>query len=180
MIDRFSPPAVDVPVIETERLRMRCHRVDDFIDCAAMWADPRVTRYISGKPFSKEEVWAKLLRYVGHWALLGFGFWAVEEKATGGFVGEVGFADFKRDMEPSLNGMPEAGWVLTPRTHGKGYATEAVRAAVAWGEVRFGSTRTVCLIDPENQPSIHVAQKCGFQEFQRTTYKGQPTILFTR
>lgn len=180
MTTRLSHLVADVPVIETERLTMRCHRVDDFIDCAAMWADPGVTRYIGGKPFSGEEVWARLLRYVGHWTLLGFGFWAVEEKATGGFVGEVGFADFKRDMEPSLEGMPELGWVLTPRAQGKGYATEAVRAAVEWGDVRFGSTRTVCLIDPENRPSLRVAQKGGYQEFQRTTYKGQPTIMLTR
>jgi RimJ/RimL family protein N-acetyltransferase len=173
-------PIGEVPVIETERLKMRRHEIDDLIDCAAMWADPGVTRYIAGKPFSAEEVWAKLLRYVGHWSLMGFGYWAIEEKATGRFAGEVGFADFKRDIEPSLKDVPELGWVLAPRVHGKGYATEAVRAAVAWGGARFGSARTVCLIQPENLASIRVAEKCGYREFQRTTYKGQPTIIFAR
>src|SRR5260370_24433802 len=168
-----------VPVIETERLKMRCHRLDDFSDCTAMWADPIVTRYI-GKPFSEEEVWARLLRYVGHWSLLGFGYWAIEEKATGDFAGEVGFADFKRDITPSLHGIPELGWAFASRMHGKGYATEAVRAAVAWGDARVGSARTVRLINPENLRSIRVAGKCGYREFQRTTYKGQPTIMFHR
>ncbi|HYW45800.1 MAG TPA: GNAT family N-acetyltransferase [Bryobacteraceae bacterium] len=172
--------AREVPAIETERLKLRGHRMDDFSDCAAMWGDPVVTRYVGGKPFSGEEVWARMLRYVGHWSWMGFGHWAVEEKATGNFVGELGFGDFKRDIEPSFNGVPEVGWVLVSRVHGKGYATEGVRAALAWGEERFGLAQTACIIHPENLPSIRVAEKCGFREFQRTVYKNQPTILFFR
>jgi RimJ/RimL family protein N-acetyltransferase len=171
---------MQVPVIETKRLRMRGHRLDDFVDCAAMWADPIVTRHIGGKPFSEEETWARFLRYVGHWSLMGFGYWAIEEKGTGDFVGELGFADFKREIEPSLKGMPELGWVLASKVHGKGYATEAVRAAIAWGEAHFGPGRTVCIIHPENLASIRVAEKCGYKEFQRTTYKGHATLLFNR
>jgi RimJ/RimL family protein N-acetyltransferase len=78
--------AVQVPVLETERLKLRGHRLDDFAPCAAMWADPLVTRHIGGIPLSAEESWTRLLRYVGHWALLGFGYWVVEEKATGNFA----------------------------------------------------------------------------------------------
>ncbi|MBZ5619596.1 MAG: GNAT family N-acetyltransferase [Acidobacteriia bacterium] len=170
----------EVPAVETERLRLRAHRIGDFSDCAAMWADPVVTRYIGGKPFSQEDVWSRLLRYVGHWSWMGFGYWAIEEKATGHFIGELGFADFKRDIEPSLDGVPELGWALASRMHGRGYATEAVRAVITWGEARFGPAQTACLIHPENLASLRVAGKCGFQEFQRTMYKGQPTIMFAR
>ncbi len=172
--------AIEVPVIETQRLTMRGHRLEDFVDCAAMWADPLVTRHIGGKPFSKEETWARLLRYAGHWSWLGFGYWAIEEKDTGSFVGELGFADYKRDIEPSLEGAPELGWALASGVHGKGYATEAVRAIVAWGEAHFGLVRTVCIVHPENLASIRVAEKCGYREFQRATYKGRSTILFAR
>src|ERR1039457_5470037 len=91
-----------VPIIETERLKLRAHSMEDFRDCAEMWAHPDVVRYIGGRPFSGEEVWARLLRYVGHWQWMEFGFWAMEEKATGSFVGEVGFAEFKREMEPPI------------------------------------------------------------------------------
>ena len=175
----FHSPT-EVPVIETEHLTLRGHRLDDFVDCAAMWADPVVTRHIGGKPFSEEEVWTRLLRYVGHWSLMGFGYWAIEEKETGDFVGELGFADYKRDIVPSIKGVPELGWVLVSRVHGKGYGTEAVRAAVVWGEAHFGPTRTVCIIHPENLASIRVAQKCGYQEHQRTTYKGHAAIIFDR
>jgi RimJ/RimL family protein N-acetyltransferase len=173
-------PAVEVPILETERLKLRGHRLDDFIHCAAMWADPKVTRHIGGKPLTEEESWTRLLRYVGHWSLLGFGYWVAEEKTTGNFVGEIGFADYKRDLEPALKGVPEIGWVLASQTHGRGYATEAVRAVVAWGDAHFGSARTACIIAPENLASIRVAVKCGYREFQLTTYKGQPTMMFVR
>ena len=169
-----------IPVIETDRLTLSGHRVDAFSDCLALWTDPEVTRFIGGKPSTQEEVWARLLRYVGHWALLGFGYWVVAEKQTGRFLGEVGFANFRRVIEPSLDDMPEIGWALAPHSHGKGYATEAVRAAVAWGEAHFGPVRTACIIAPENGPSIRVAEKCGYREYQRTTYKDQPTIMFVR
>ncbi len=58
-----------VPVLETERLQLRGHRLEDFVQCAAMWADPLVIRYIGGKPLTEEESWTRFLRYVGHWSL---------------------------------------------------------------------------------------------------------------
>ncbi len=173
-------PIAEVPILETERLRLRGHRLDDFAQCAAMWADPTVTRYIGGKPLTEEESWTRLLRYAGHWSLLGFGYWVAEDKATGNYVGELGFGEFKRDLEPSLRGVPEIGWVLASNAHGRGYATEAVRVVVAWGDEHFRPARTACIIDPENLPSIRVAVKCGYRELQLTTYKGRPTIMFVR
>ena len=172
--------AVQVPVVETERLKLRAHRLDDFAACAAMWADPMVVRYIGGHPLTEEESWSRLLRYVGHWALLGFGFWVVEEKATGNFIGEVGFADHKRNMDPPLNDTAEIGWAFTSESHGKGYATEAVRAVSAWGDRNFGSSRTACIIHPENLASIRVAEKCGYRTSQIATYRGQPAMMFVR
>jgi RimJ/RimL family protein N-acetyltransferase len=120
------------------------------------------------------------MNYVGHWSLLGFGYWLIEEKETGNFVGELGFADFKRGVEASIEGVPEAGWVLCPSAHGKGYATEALQAAHAWGDAHLPSLRTVCLIDPENAASLRVAEKYGYREIQRTTYLDSPTIIFER
>src|SRR5690606_33908019 len=101
--------------------------------------------YIGGRPFTHEEVWSKLLRYAGHWALLGFGYWVVREAPSGRFVGEVGYADFKRDFTPSLDGAPEMGWVLTPGAQGQGFAAEAVRAAMRWADQKWPGGRTVCL-----------------------------------
>jgi RimJ/RimL family protein N-acetyltransferase len=163
--------------IETERLILRPHRAEDFDDLAALWADPEVTRFIGGRPSTAEESWARLLRYGGLWGLLGFGYWAVRERATGRFVGEVGFADFHRGL--GFDGVPETGWVLAPRAQGRGQAGEAVRAALAWADARSW-LRTVCIIDPDNAPSLRLAEACGFREVRHTTYKDHPTIMFER
>jgi RimJ/RimL family protein N-acetyltransferase len=171
---------VSVPPIETDRLRLRGHRLDDFADAFAMYSDPAVTRFIGGKPSTEQQTWSRLLGYAGHWALLRFGYWVVEEKASGRFAGELGFANFRRDIEPSMRDAPELGWVLASHAHGKGYATEALRAAIAWGDVRFERARTVCLINAENVASIRVADKCGYREFERGRFNDQPTIFFER
>ncbi|MGE0828272.1 MAG: GNAT family N-acetyltransferase [Hyphomonadaceae bacterium] len=167
------------PRLETARLILRAHTIDDFEPMAAMWADPAVTRYIGGRPSARDETWARLLRYIGHWAALGYGFWAIEEKQSGRFLGEAGFADFKRAFDPPMI-VPEMGWSLAPAAQGQGYATEAVRAALAWGDAHFGASPTRCIIDPANAASIAVATKCGYREIARTHYKGEPTILFER
>lgn len=168
------------PAFETQRLVLRPHGLDDFEDCAAMWADSLVVRHISGKPSSREESWARLTRYAGHWKLLGFGYWAVREKASGRFVGDVGLSNFRRDITPSLDGQPEAGWVLASSAQGRGFATEAVCAVLAFHQRQFDTPRTVCMISPENTASLRVAEKCGYKEFAHTIYKGDAVILFER
>ena len=172
-------PTPTVPLLETERLRLRGHRLEDFDELAAMWGSQTVNRHI-GAGQSRQDAWDRMLRYAGHWALLDFGYWAVEEKASGRYVGDVGLADFKRAIEPSIEGQPECGWVLAPWCHGRGYATEAARKALSWGEEHLPDQRAVCLIAPENEASLRVAEKCGFKAVATTTLKGSPTILFRR
>lgn len=168
------------PVIETERLILRGHALADLDASAAMWAEPEVARHISGKASTREESWGRMLRYPGHWALLGFGYWVIEEKASGRFVGETGFGDFKRVMTPSLEGAPEHGWALMPAVHGNGYANEAGHAALAWARSRFGSVDVVCMIAPGNAASLRVAAKLGYQEYDRAEYKGETSVLLRR
>jgi len=168
------------PLIETERLRLRAHRVEDLSFCALMRRDPDVVRFIGGKPFSREEVWARMMRYAGMWVMMGHGFWAVEEKASGRLIGEVGVMEARRDMEPSFEGEPEVGWAFVPAAQGKGYAKEAVGAALDWADRNVEAPTQVCIISPENGPSIRLANKYGFRERVRTTYHGSPTIQFER
>jgi RimJ/RimL family protein N-acetyltransferase len=171
---------VSIPILESDRLRLRPHRLDDFPNCSALWADPVVTRFIGGKPLTEEEAWVRLLRYVGHWSLMGFGYWAVEEKASGQFLGEGGFQENQRDIAPSLKGMLETGWVFAPHAHGKGYATEAVLAMHAWKDANLPEKKVCCIIDTPNLASFRVAAKCGYREFGRVIYKGAPVVLLAR
>lgn len=168
------------PVITTERLRMRAHRPSDLATCHAIWSDPEVVRYIGGRPSSVEETWRRMLTYAGLWSLLGFGYWAVEEKHTGAHVGDIGLAEFERELEPSLRGMVEFGWVLVRTAHGKGYASEAVAAIDAWQRAHLPGRRAVCIITPENRASIHVAEKAGFEKWCEATYHDGPTVVMAR
>ncbi len=167
-------------VIETARLRLRRFQIEDFDAYAAMWADPVVTKFIGGQPFTREQSWTRFLRQAGMWQIMGFGFWAVEDKATAAFLGEAGFHDLKRHISPSIEGTLETGWGFLPSAHGKGVATEVVGAIVTWGRVKRPAMRMTCIIDPGNAASIRVAEKHGFREFAKTDYQGKPVILFER
>ncbi|WP_164740800.1 GNAT family N-acetyltransferase, partial [Xanthomonas euvesicatoria] len=106
-------------------------------------------------------------------------YWAIEEKSSGRCIGDIGYADFKRDITPPLDGMHELGWVMAADSHGKGYASEALLAVMAWGRAHLGSHTAVCIIDPENTASIRLATKAGFTLRQQTTYMGDSVLLFT-
>jgi RimJ/RimL family protein N-acetyltransferase len=170
----------DIPIVETERLILRDHRLGDFDAYAAMWADLIVTRFIGGRPRTREESWIRFLRHAGMWRHMGFGFWAIEEKATGRFIGEAGFHELKRDIEPSIEGTLETGWGFVTDAHGKGFATEAVGAVLDWGAVHQPGKPVTCIIDPGHPVSMRVAEKHGFRERVRTLYQGEPTIIFDR
>jgi hypothetical protein len=102
------------PVLETERLIMRPHGLEDFPDSLAMWSDAEIARSIGGRSPSEEEVWRRLLSCAGSWALLGFGYWVVREREGGRFVGEVGFGDSRRGLGPAFDDAPQIGWTVAP------------------------------------------------------------------
>jgi RimJ/RimL family protein N-acetyltransferase len=175
----MDPPIRPV-ILETARLRLRPQQVGDFAGTFSVWSSPDVVRYIGGKPSSREEAWARLLRNVGHWTLLGYGPWAVERRDSGSYIGEVGLFNLERDIEPGFDGLPEVGWVLSPGAHGQGFATEAVRATMGWADDHLPQRGTVCIIAPENAPSIRVALKNGFRQKLATTYRDEPALMFER
>jgi RimJ/RimL family protein N-acetyltransferase len=171
---------MEIPVIETARLRLRRHRPSDLSDCAAMWGDERVTRFISGRASSEQQTWSRLLAYLGHWAVMGFGYWAIEEKSSKAFVGEAGLADFKRDVGAWPQGTPELGFVVAPRFHGGGYATECVAAILGWADSNLPCEQTVCIIDPRNEASLRTAARAGYTILEEGVYSGQPTLFLAR
>ena len=168
------------PLLETPRLLLRGHRLEDFEEMAALWADEAVVRFIQGAPQSREAVWARLLRYVGHWALMGFGYWVVTRKEDGRFLGEVGFGEYQRDMTPSLGGRPDAGWMIRPADHGRGFATEAMGRVIAWADAELPFEETVCIVKPAHQASLNVARKLGYRLEREGLYHDAPTLVFAR
>lgn len=167
------------PELLTPRLRLRAHVAADLDACAALWSEPAVVRFIGGKPSNRSEVWARILRYAGLWPLLGYGFWAVEDRATGLYLGDIGIMDAKRDIDPAITD-PEAGWAFASHAHGKGIATEAVARVLAWADTSLAAPRLVCMIEDGNAASTRVAEKFAFAPYAHTLYAEAPVTLYRR
>jgi len=92
--------ATQIPALHTERLRLRAFSLEDLPGAFALWADEKVVRFIGAKTRTEADVWAAISRSFGHWALLGFGYWAIADKANNRYLGEIGFLEGLRDLQP--------------------------------------------------------------------------------
>jgi RimJ/RimL family protein N-acetyltransferase len=145
-----------------------------------MLADPAVMLHLAGSGLPREDAWRRLLQGPGLWSMLGFGYWSVERRDDGAYIGQIGFADFKREIVPSIEGMPEMGWLFASEVHGRGYAFEGVMAALAWADETLRAPEILAIISPGNAPSIRLAERAGFERGEETVYKGGPTLIFRR
>ncbi len=170
----------EIPVLETPRLVLRAHRATDYAACCAMWADPLVTRFIGGRASTPQQTWQRMLAYAGHWAFMAYGYWAIEEKISQDFAGEIGFADFKREIAASMQNTPEIGFAIVSSAHGKGYASEALRAVLEWGDARLPSKRTVALVNDENTISQHLLRRSGYRIFEHSMFGDAPVVFMER
>lgn len=175
-MDRAFPS----PQIETPRLILRRLRPDDFESLFQMAAESQMWRFPQRGPMSSDEAWSLLLRHEGSWKISGYGVFAIEEKLRRDFVGLAGYSDFCRKLGPDFDPFPECTWSIVPSSQGRGYATEAGEAATRWLERQVSFERSVCMIHRDNQPSLAVARKLGYEAFRAIEYKGNPTILLQR
>ena len=143
-----------VPELETERLLMRGWKPSDFEVFAAYQGDPETARFVGGQ-MTRDRAWRHFAATVGHWTLKGFGYWAVEEKASGELIGCVGV------WEPE--GWPEIelGYWLVSHKQGEGYALEAALKARDYAYSTMGLKTVVSYIDPSNEPSKRLAERMG-------------------
>lgn len=167
-------------MIETERLLLRPHIAGDFADYKAMSQDPEVMRYIGREPSADDEAWLRFLAHFGRWDICGYGLFAIIEKETARYVGDAGFSDFRRGLGPEFDSFHEAAWMFSTAGQGKGYAIEAMTAAQKWLEGKFSPQKTVCIISPDNGPSIKLAGKLGYQETGTSRYKDSDVLMFER
>lgn len=173
-LNRICPP-LEIPTLETERLILRAFTAADVAPLAAIHGDERTMKYLGGEP-DRTLLGAndKILAYLGHWALNGFGRWAVEEKASGRMIGRTGFLDAP-DEWPGA----ELGWTFLRETWGKGYATEAATAARDFGFETLGMERVMSMIHPENTPSQAVAARIGETPWKPFTFRGIEAMLWS-
>jgi RimJ/RimL family protein N-acetyltransferase len=162
-----------IPTLTTERLRLRPFRADDWQAYAAMCGDAETMLYIGeGKPVSATDCWRNMAWMLGHWALHGFGQWAVERRSDGLLLGRCG-----ANHPPDWPGF-EVGWLVARDHWGQGYATEAARAALRYAFDVIGRDEVLHLIRPANLRSITVARKLGAAERETIDFRGAPVLLY--
>lgn len=164
---------LDIPVVETERLILRGFREADLDGLFALAQDPLIAEYVTynNAPL-REACWRSMALWIGHWALRGFGLWAVEERSTGTFIGRIGI------WQPEGWPGTEVGWLLGRAFWGQGYATEAARASLDWGFTHLDVPQLVSVIQPENQPSMAVAERIGERYRGPVAFRGGTTGLW--
>jgi RimJ/RimL family protein N-acetyltransferase len=159
-----------IPTLESERLILRAFRESDFEAMAAFYASPVSATY--GGPCNREDGWRKFAVYSGHWALRGYGPWALEDKATGAYVGLAGLWYPEGWVEPEIT------WALMLGHHGKGYATEAAARALQAAYQDFGWTTAVSVVLTDNAPSNAVAQRLGAQRERTIPFRGAQAYVY--
>ena len=159
---------------------MRGFEGGDFDAYLTTMQDPEVMRYIGGEALGREEATRRISMFAGFWQVQGRGMWGVELKEGGPIVGQVGLFDLRRDMQPSIEGMPEMGWIFDRSVHGQGIAYEAASAALAWHDAMYGRLEIPAIISLGNDASMKLAEKLGFVRDADATYRNEPIALFRR
>ena len=182
----MASPSADPPIhrtaprLETERLVLRGFRAGDFDDYHLTMQDPEVMRFLGSEPLGREDATRRMTLFAGFWELQGRGMWAVELKSGGPIVGHVGLFDLRREMQPSIEGFPEMGWIFDRSVHGQGIAYEASKAALDWHDATYGVLEIPAIIAPENHSSMRLAERLGFVREPDAVYKGEAIALFRR
>lgn len=164
---------LEIPTIDTQRLRLRAFTEADFPAYRALVADPDVMRYLGdGRPLNEIDAWRQLATILGHWMMRGFGLWAVDERDSGRFVGRVGL------LEPS--GWPgfEVAYTIAPSCWGRGYAREAAGAALRHARDVLGRTDIISIIRPDNIASVRVATALGATRSHSIEFFGAPSDIY--
>ncbi len=162
----MSPaPLFAVPVLETDRLRLRAWREEDLPPFVEFCARDVTARFVGGV-CNRSEAWRRIALQVGHWVMRGYGTWALEDKADGRWVGYSGL------WYPEGWPEPELMWALAARCHGRGYATEAAARAREYAYRVLGWKTLISCIAPENVRSQKVAQRLGAGFERRIDLRG--------
>jgi RimJ/RimL family protein N-acetyltransferase len=149
-------------VIETGRLRLRCFREDDRETVARWNADPAFTLHLLVGLQTRAQSDEAFDRWQRHWEEHGFGLLAVEWARTGELIGRTG-----PQFHSAWPHDPEIGWALEPAWWGRGIATEAGAASIAWAFGDLGFARVVSITTEANTASRRVMAKLGFRLLER-------------
>ncbi len=142
-----------IPTLNTERLTLRAPRLEDFEPYAAYFASERAELERGRR--DRAGAWKEFSAVAGQWLLRGYGGFSIEDRADGGYLGEVGV--FHEDSYPE----PELGWMVVSAAEGRGIAHEAALAVRHWAYRTLDLKTLVSYIDADNARSIRLAERLG-------------------
>lgn len=162
------------PHLLTERLDLRLPVAEDFAAQRAILADAETARFLG--PTSTADRFLRFGRNAGSWLLYGYGGFTLRLRATGEVIGNCGVFHSWRDLGDDFDDVPEAGWILRRDQVGRGIGYEAMRAALEWFDAEHGPRRVVCMIAPDNAPSLRLAEKLGFTPLRDAVLPGGEAV----
>jgi [ribosomal protein S5]-alanine N-acetyltransferase len=170
--------AASVDRVQTKRLLLERHRLDDAVEVAVLLRDPRVARTLTadGLPPSEREVRDGLRAKIAHWERHGFGLWMARDRFTGEMVGRGGLQHTVVESTREI----EVGWAIVPERWGQGLATELARAAVDVAAAPLHLGEIVAFTLPDNIASRRVMEKVGFTYERDVVHVGLPHVLYRR
>jgi RimJ/RimL family protein N-acetyltransferase len=161
------------PTIETNRLILRPFHESDLDAYTALLQTPEVRASLHlPDDIGREQAWQHMATWLGQWELRGTGQWALEEKCSGALVGRAGTHRPERADWPGI----EVGWTLHPEHWGKGYATEAGAASVAYAFAHHDVDALYSVILEENRASQAVARRLGFEPWEERVLSFFPSM----
>jgi RimJ/RimL family protein N-acetyltransferase len=147
---------MNIPILETPRLILRAFEPEDVPELHRMMNGPDVLRYFPpGAAPSYEQVERGVERFLQHWETHGYGLWAVVEREIGRLIGRCGLA-FVEELQAV-----EIDFLFGNPYWGKGYASEAARAALDWSLAEHHFEKVIGIVHPENAASRRVLEKLG-------------------
>ena len=170
----------NAPFLVTERLELWLPQQADIQAMIDIVSDPHTGKFL-GPAGNAADHFTRFQRNAGSWFLHGYGGFMVRERGARAMIGNCGVFHSLRGLGADFDDMPEAGWIIANGYEGRGFAGEAMAAALEWFDSEYGRQRIVCMIEPGNTASIKLAGKLGFTETRRTNSPdGGDVVLFAR
>ena len=163
--------------IETPRLILRPLTEDDEVHFVKLFADPRVTRYITltEEPMPREWAVEALRRNLDTWQKYGYGPWSAIQKVTGRWIDKI---DLIVHEDWPGEDKTEVGWELDPAYWGQGLATEGGSAAIRYGFTELELPRIISVTTLKNVASLRVMEKCGLRYQGRIRWRGVECVWY--
>lgn len=172
------PLLVSAPFIRTERLDLWLPQSTDWRKIHTIVGEQETGRYL-GPPQGEDDGFARFLRSSGSWLLYGYGMFILRARGQDQVIGTCGCFHMWRGIGDDMDDVVEAGWIIGADHVSKGYGSEAMRAILAWFDAKFAEP-VMCMIDPNNAPSLRLAERLGFIMVRKAEIHGDSVVLLRR